>query len=225
MGTRPAIFKWRQTEPGLILCAVRWYLRYSLSLRDVEELLEERDLNADHTTVQISTRRGFCGPQMSDLRQRGLVSFRKEQSALDLGFQDTVLRSQIFVPQQQFLIDSAGDVGQHASPVHSRASLKLIVEPGLYMLLRFQKAAVRGNYETGNQAFSKRLRFLTIREAQTRSCAWAKRMSRIWSHYASITADRRSKHGITFWQHLIRQHGLHGQVWFITVHIARIGRA
>jgi putative transposase len=32
------------------------------------------------------------------------------------------------------------------------------------MLLRFQKAALRGNYETGNQAFSKRLRFLTIRE-------------------------------------------------------------
>ena len=44
MATRPAIFKWRQTEPELILCAVRWYLRYSLSLRDVEELLEERGL-------------------------------------------------------------------------------------------------------------------------------------------------------------------------------------
>src|SRR5450755_1579300 len=51
MITRPAIFKWRQTESGLILCAVRWYLRYSLSLRDVEELLEERGLNVDHTTV------------------------------------------------------------------------------------------------------------------------------------------------------------------------------
>jgi hypothetical protein len=24
MTTRPAIFKWRQTEPELILCAVRW---------------------------------------------------------------------------------------------------------------------------------------------------------------------------------------------------------
>ena len=46
-----AIFKWRQTEPGIILCAVRWYLRYSLSLRDVEELLEKRGLNVDHTTV------------------------------------------------------------------------------------------------------------------------------------------------------------------------------
>src|SRR5208282_2018151 len=51
MATRPTMFKWRQTEPALILCAVRWYLRYSLSLRDVEELLEERGLDADHTTV------------------------------------------------------------------------------------------------------------------------------------------------------------------------------
>ena len=51
MATRPTIFKWRQTEPALILYAVRWYLRYSLSLRDVEELLEERGLEADHTTV------------------------------------------------------------------------------------------------------------------------------------------------------------------------------
>jgi hypothetical protein len=41
---RPVIFKWRQTAPELILCAVRWYLRYSRSLRDVEELLAERGL-------------------------------------------------------------------------------------------------------------------------------------------------------------------------------------
>jgi transposase, IS6 family len=51
MTARPAIFKWRQTAPKLILCAVRWYLRYSLSLRDVEELLAERGLAADHTTI------------------------------------------------------------------------------------------------------------------------------------------------------------------------------
>src|ERR1039458_7111508 len=114
-------------------------------------------------------RSNFGEGQVSDLRQRGLVSFRKKQSALDLGLQDTVLRSQIFVPHQQFLIDGAGDVGQHASPNHSRASLKLIVEPGLYMLLRFQKAAGRGNYETGNRAFSKCLRFLTIRVLRSAS--------------------------------------------------------
>jgi transposase-like protein len=46
-----AIFKWRQAAPELILCAVRWYLRYSLWLRDVDQLLTELGLKADHTTI------------------------------------------------------------------------------------------------------------------------------------------------------------------------------
>ena len=48
---QPAIFMWRQTEPELILCAVRWCLKYSLSFRDVEDLLGERGLEADLTTI------------------------------------------------------------------------------------------------------------------------------------------------------------------------------
>ena len=32
----PALFKWRHFEADLILCAVRWYLRYALSYREVE---------------------------------------------------------------------------------------------------------------------------------------------------------------------------------------------
>src|SRR5215471_9716852 len=48
---QPAIFKWRHFTPEVILCAVRWYLRYSLSYRDVQELLVERGLEIDHTTV------------------------------------------------------------------------------------------------------------------------------------------------------------------------------
>jgi transposase-like protein len=35
----------------VILVAVRWYLRYSLSYRDVEELLAERGIEVDHVTV------------------------------------------------------------------------------------------------------------------------------------------------------------------------------
>jgi IS6 family transposase len=49
--TRPALFKWRHFEPEVIVCAVRWYLRFSLSYRDVEELIMERGLPADHTTI------------------------------------------------------------------------------------------------------------------------------------------------------------------------------
>jgi transposase-like protein len=36
--TRPALFKCRHFEPEVIVCAVRWYLRFSLSYRDVEAL-------------------------------------------------------------------------------------------------------------------------------------------------------------------------------------------
>ena len=45
------LFKWRQFEPEMILLAVSWYLRFSLSYRDVEELLAERGLSVDHVTV------------------------------------------------------------------------------------------------------------------------------------------------------------------------------
>jgi len=45
------LFKWRQFEPEVILLAVGWYLRFSLSYREVEELLAERGLHADHVTV------------------------------------------------------------------------------------------------------------------------------------------------------------------------------
>jgi transposase-like protein len=65
---RPAIFKWRQTAPELILCAVRWYLRYSLSLRDAEELFAERGVEADHTTIWRWVQR--YGPELEQ-RLRG----------------------------------------------------------------------------------------------------------------------------------------------------------
>src|ERR1700693_5529720 len=45
------LFKWRQFEPEVILLAVGWYLRFSLSYREVEELLAERCLLVDHVTV------------------------------------------------------------------------------------------------------------------------------------------------------------------------------
>ena len=72
---RPAIFKWRQTEPELILCAVRWYLRYSLSFRDVEELLSERGLEADHTTIWRWVQR--YGPELEARLRRHLKPTNK----------------------------------------------------------------------------------------------------------------------------------------------------
>src|SRR5258708_12130484 len=44
-------FKWRHFEAEIILLCVRWYLRYALSYRDLEEIMHERGLCVDHTTI------------------------------------------------------------------------------------------------------------------------------------------------------------------------------
>jgi transposase, IS6 family len=44
-------FKWRHFQPDMILLCVRWYLRYALSYRDLEEMMAERGLSVDHTTI------------------------------------------------------------------------------------------------------------------------------------------------------------------------------
>src|ERR1700730_13773843 len=56
--------KWRQFEPEVILLAVGWYLRFSLSYREVEELLAERGLWVDHVTVWRGGQR--YGPEMEE---------------------------------------------------------------------------------------------------------------------------------------------------------------
>jgi IS6 family transposase len=44
-------FKWRHFQADIILLCVRWYVRYSLSYRDLEEMMLERGLQVDHTTI------------------------------------------------------------------------------------------------------------------------------------------------------------------------------
>ena len=48
---RPTLFKRRHFEAEIIVLCVRWYLRYALSDRDLEEMMQERGLYVDHTTI------------------------------------------------------------------------------------------------------------------------------------------------------------------------------
>jgi len=48
---RTALFRGRHFEDVIIILCVRWYLRYSLSYRDLEEMMAERGLHVDHTTI------------------------------------------------------------------------------------------------------------------------------------------------------------------------------
>src|SRR6516164_5809984 len=48
---RPALFRGRRFEDQIIILCVRWYLRYCLTYRDLEELTAERGLSVDHSTI------------------------------------------------------------------------------------------------------------------------------------------------------------------------------
>lgn len=45
-------FKGRHYPKTIILQTVRWYVAYSLSYRDIEELMQEHGVDVDHATIQ-----------------------------------------------------------------------------------------------------------------------------------------------------------------------------
>ena len=44
-------FKWRHFQKEIIMLVVRWYLSYALSYRDIEEMMLERGISVDHSTI------------------------------------------------------------------------------------------------------------------------------------------------------------------------------
>ena len=51
MSARPELFHGRHFPEELIVLCVRWYLRYPLSYRNLEEMMVERGLTVDHSTI------------------------------------------------------------------------------------------------------------------------------------------------------------------------------
>ena len=52
-----SVFAGSRFPPEVISVAVRWYLRYGLSYRDVEELLAGRGVTVDHVSVYLWVQR------------------------------------------------------------------------------------------------------------------------------------------------------------------------
>ena len=44
-------FKWKHYAGEIILLNVRWYLKYPLSYRNLKEMMAERGMEVDHTTI------------------------------------------------------------------------------------------------------------------------------------------------------------------------------
>jgi hypothetical protein len=85
-------------------------------------------------------------------------------------------RRQIFVAHQQFFINSSGDVGQQAGPLHflklsppfSYIALRAWGEAEFYPGETCESETVAGTAKAGSHAFSARSSFLTIRDPSRR---------------------------------------------------------
>src|SRR6185369_9909637 len=78
---RPALFKGRHFEAEIIVLCVRWYLRFGLSFRNLEEMMAERNLHVDHVTIWRWVQR--YAPELNrrcrqELRTTWLVEDRRD---------------------------------------------------------------------------------------------------------------------------------------------------
>ena len=46
-----SVFKRRRFPVEIILVCVRWYCKYGISYRDLAEMMQERGVDVDHTTI------------------------------------------------------------------------------------------------------------------------------------------------------------------------------
>jgi len=98
----------------------RWMRRAPTTA--IETLIHQTFFRRTCDTSQNRLRLGHQGyfleclssQSVGNLGQASPFSIGKQQAALDLCFQNVVLRCQILIPQQEFLIDCSRDVGQHA---------------------------------------------------------------------------------------------------------------
>ena len=76
--TKPSPFKYSKTSPEIIRLAVMLYVRFPLSLRNVEDLLHERGLEVSHETIRCWWHR--FGPMFAaEIRRRRIEGMRSSR--------------------------------------------------------------------------------------------------------------------------------------------------
>ncbi|ANK07140.1 Transposase (plasmid) [Escherichia coli O25b:H4] len=53
-------FKGRHFQRDIILWAVRWYCKYGISYRELQEMLAERGVNVDHSLHDLPLGSALC---------------------------------------------------------------------------------------------------------------------------------------------------------------------
>jgi transposase-like protein len=87
-------FKWRHFLPDVILLNVRWYSCYSLSYRDLEEMMLERGVEVDHTTIYRWVQ--AYAPEL-DKRIRRSCLQNRQGTTIERCYQPMLMRSVVIV--------------------------------------------------------------------------------------------------------------------------------
>ncbi len=82
---RQSSFKYHRFPLEIILCAVRWYLRYPLSYLDVVDLLAERGILVDRSTVYRWVQK--FGPELAKRTEKHL-----RRASVDWHVDETYIR-------------------------------------------------------------------------------------------------------------------------------------
>jgi transposase, IS6 family len=87
MNRNSSPFKWRHYAPDVILLCVRWYCRFQLSYRDIEEMMRGRGLDVDHSTVSRWVQR--YAPEINKRVRQHLkmcgTSYRVDETYIKVG--------------------------------------------------------------------------------------------------------------------------------------------
>ncbi len=75
-----SVFKRRRFPVEIILLCVRWYCKYAISYRDLEEMMQERGIDVDHTTIYRWVQR--YAPEI-EKRVRGYQGQRSDSWRVD----------------------------------------------------------------------------------------------------------------------------------------------
>lgn len=79
---RRSLFKHHRFPRNVILCAVRWYLRYPLSYQDVVDLLAERGVTVDRSTVYRWVQK--FGPELTKLKNRHNIEIELQPHVVEM---------------------------------------------------------------------------------------------------------------------------------------------
>jgi transposase, IS6 family len=161
--TRSALFRGRHFRDEIVILCVRWYLRYSLSYRDLEDMMTEHGLSVDHSTIARWVLR--YAPVLNERLRRHVRrpagSWRVDETYIRVDGRWTYLYR---------AVDSAGDtIDFLLSPKRDAVAAKLFLQLALRSGARIRPRVINVD---GHQAYAHAITELKRNEELGRRCRY-----------------------------------------------------